>query len=107
MNTVLTIQFLVILVYFLIQFARQEHVQEDYEDAIVDVEGRLEWARTRTSCPFGMKAQVEVSCELLGQAKSLWKENKWQQAYQVALQSQEAMNRAQSIYTSALKTHRK
>lgn len=103
MNTVLAIGFLGVIFYFLIQFARQEHVQEDYEDTVADVEARLEWARTRTSFPFGMKAQLEVSCELLGKAKGFWKENKWHQAYRVALQSQEAMNKAQSIYSTAIK----
>lgn len=103
MNTVLAIGFFVIIYYVIIQFARQEHIQEYYEDAIIDVEGRLEWARTRSSFPFGMKAQLEVSYELLGEAKSLWKGKKWHQAYRVALQSQEAMNKAQSIYSSAIK----
>ena len=103
MNTFLAIGFFVVIFYFLIQFARQEHVQEDYEDAIVDVEGRLEWASTRTSFPFGMKAQLEVSSELLGKAKNLWNNNKWHQAYRVALQSQDAMSRAQSIYCSVIK----
>lgn len=102
MNSVLAIGFFVAIFYLLIQFARQEHVQEYYEDAIIDVEGRLDWARTRTSFPFGMKAQLEVSHELLGKAKSLWRENKWHRAYRVALQSQEAMNKAQSIYSSVI-----
>jgi hypothetical protein len=103
MNNVLVIGFLVVIFYYLIQFARQEHVQDDFEDAIVDVEGRLEWARTRTFFPFGMKAQLEVAHELLVNAKSLWKENKWHRAYRAALQSQKAMNKAQSIYCSFLK----
>jgi hypothetical protein len=98
MNTVLAIGFLVAVFFFLIQFARQEHFQDYYEDTLDDVEGRLEWARTRTSFPFGMKAQLEVCHELLAKAKSLWQENKWHQAYQVALQSQKAMNKAQNIY---------
>ena len=50
-----------------------------------------------------MQAQLEVSCELLGEAKYLWKGNKWQQAYLVAHQSQEAMNKAQRIYSRAIK----
>lgn len=103
MNNVLVIGFLVVIFYYLIQFARQEYVQDDFEDAIVDVEGRLEWARTRAFFPFGMKAQLEVSRELLVNAKSLWKENKWHRAYRAALQSQKAMNKAQSIYCSFLK----
>lgn len=105
MNNILVIGFLVVIFYYIVQFARQEHVQEDYEDAIVDVEGRLDWARTRTSFPFGMKAQLDVCYELLGKAKSLWEENKWHHAYRVALQSQEAMNKAQNIYSSFIKGH--
>jgi hypothetical protein len=59
MNNVLVIGFLVVIFYYLIQFARQEHVQDDFEDAIVDVEGRLEWARTRTFFPFGIKLSLK------------------------------------------------
>lgn len=103
MNNILVIGFFVVVFYYLVQFARQEHVQEDYEDAIVDVEGRLDWARTCTSFPFGMKAQLDVCYELLDKAKSLWEENKWHHAYRVALQSQEAMNKAQNIYSSYIK----
>lgn len=103
MDRVLAIGFFAIIFYYLIQFARQENIQEYYEDAIIDVEGRLDWARTRTFFPFGMKAQMQVSSELLGKAKSLWKGNKWQQAYRVASQAQEAMNKAQNIYSSAIK----
>ncbi len=106
MNTLLVFVSLFILLYLFIQFARQEHVQDDFEDTIADVEGRLDWAYSRTSFPFGMRAQLEVSHQLLGKAKNLWKENKWHQAYRVALQSQKAMNNAQSIYSLALKAHR-
>ncbi len=102
MNTFLVIGIFISLFCILIQFARQEHIQEDYEEAVIDIEGRLDWAHSRTSFPFGMKAQLEVSYELLGKAKTHWKENKWNQAYQFALQSQEAMNKAQKIYVSAL-----
>jgi len=103
MDIFLAFGFIFMLCYCLMQFARQEYVQEDFEDAIVDIEGRLEWAYSRTSFPFGMKAQLKVACQLLGKAKRLWKENKWHQAYSVALQSQKAMNTAQNIYSSALK----
>lgn len=102
MEYVFAIGFLVILPYLCIQYARQEHIQDIYEEAICDVEGRLEWAHTRRLFPFGMKAQLEVSRDLLGKAKNLWKENKWQQAYRVALQSQGAMNRAQTIYSTVI-----
>ena len=107
MNTVMAVGFLFIILYFFIQFARQEQIQDDYEDAIIDVEGRLAWARTRSSFPFGMKAQLEVSCSLLNKAKIFWEENKWHQAYRVARQSQEAMNKAQRIYCAAIKTGQK
>lgn len=102
MDVIGTIIFFVTLLYLFIQFARQEYIQDEYEEAIVDVEGRLDWARTRRVFPFGMKAQLEVSGELLGKAKELWQANKWQKAYLVALQSQEAMNKAQSIYSSVI-----
>jgi|GEM_PF-1449674 len=107
MSIVLAIAFFVTILYLFIQFARQEHLQDDYEEAILDVEGRLEWARSRSSCPFGMKAQLDVSSELLSKAKSLWRENKWDRAYLVSLQSQEAMDRAQSIYSSAIRARQR
>ena len=106
MNAVFVFLFLSSIFYMLIQFARQEYIQEMYDEAILDIEGRLDWARSRSSCPFGMSAQIDVSSELLGQAKSLWAENRWQQAYQISLQSQQAIDRAQSIYSAALKSGR-
>lgn len=103
MSTLMIIGCIGTLCYLLVQFARQEHIQDDYEDTILEVEGRLEWARSRTRVPFGMAAQLEVCGELLGKAKKLWEEHRWDQAYYVSRQSQEAMNRAQSLYISAIK----
>jgi len=104
MSTLLAIVFLAGIFHLFIQFARQESVEDEYEDAIIDVEGRLEWGSTRRHFPFGMKAQLEVSRELLDNAKALWGRNQWRRAYLVALESQEAMNRAQNIYSSARAT---
>lgn len=103
MSILLTIVFLGTILYLFIQFARQEYLQEDYEEAVLDVEGRLEWARSRTSFPFGMKAQMEVSFELLQQAKKLWRDNQWSRACLVSRKSQKAMDRAQAIYRSAIR----
>ena len=102
MHTVLALFFCSMLVYLLIRFARQEEIQEIYEDAIIDIEGRLDWARTRSSLPFGMQTQLERSGELLGKAKRLWSNQRWQSAYRTALQSQEALDRAQRLYRSML-----
>ena len=107
MHALLGIGFIITILYFFMQFARQEYIQDEYEETIGDVEGRLEWARSRSVYPFGMKAQVEVSGELLAKAKSLWRWNKWHQAYNLAMQSQKAMDRAQSIYSSSLKKNTK
>lgn len=104
MNTIWIIGFFATIFCLFIQFARQEHIQYEYDDTILDIEGRLEWAQTRTSFPFGMKAQLAVSSKLLNKAKNLWKANKWHQAYRVALQSQQAMNKAQKIYSSVIKS---
>ena len=106
MQSILAILFLVQLVYLLVRFERQDNVLDDYEHAVCDVESRLSWAGSRSSFPFGMKAQMDVSRNLLGQAKNLWQQDKWHQAYRVALQSQEAMNRAQSIYSSFISRRR-
>lgn len=102
MHTVLTLGFIIGLFCILLQFARQEYIQEFYEETIQDIEGKLEWARSRRTFPFGMRAQMEVSSKHLGNAKTLWKEHKWDRAYQAALQSQAAMNRAQRIYSSVI-----
>jgi len=103
MNAVLGLGLFSVIIYLFIKFARQEYAQDDFDDAIVDIEGRLDWARTRSFFPFGMKSQIEVASELLKKAKRLWGENKWHQAYDIACQSQEALNKAQSIYTSGIK----
>lgn len=102
MQVILAFVFSTMLVYLLVQFARQEEIQDEYEDTILDIEARLEWARTRSRFPFGMQAQMEISRELLAKAKNLWNQNRWRQAYQTALQSQDAMNRAQRLYSSAI-----
>lgn len=102
MNTVLAVGFFTVIFYYLIQFARQEEIEDYYEEAIIDVEGRLDWAHTRTTFPFGMKAQLQVAGELLGTAKQLWQNRQWQKAYLVALKSQEAMDRAQQIYVAGI-----
>lgn len=72
----------------------------NYEDIIIDVEGRLEWARALRSFPFGMKSQLDVCRERLDKAKNLWRDNRWYQAYEFARKSQEAMNIAQDLYKS-------
>ena len=102
MHVFLALVFSALLVYLFVQFARQEEIQGDFEDAILDVEARLEWARTRSSFPFGMQAQMEISGELLGKAKNLWDQHRWRQAYQTALRSQDAIDRAQRIYSSMI-----
>lgn len=99
MSTFITIAFISTLIYQLIQFARQEYFQDEYEATVDDIEGRMDWARSRSTFPFGMKAQLEVSSQLLGEAKNLWSADKWPQALSAAMQSQEAMDRAQSIYS--------
>lgn len=107
MNALFAVGLIVTFAYCCAQLAKREAVEEFFEEAIIDVEGRLEWARTRSSFPFGMKTQMEVSNELLHQAKGLWHEHKWQQAYLAARQSQKAIDKAQSIYVSTLSRPRK
>ncbi len=107
MHMVLGLFFFTMLIYLLVQFARQEEIQDNYEDTIIDIEGRLDWARTRSSLPFGMQTQIEQSGELLGQAKWLWSKHRWQSAYLTALQSQQALDRAQHLYRSMVASRQK
>ena len=102
MHAVLAVAFSVMLVYLLVQFARQEEIQDEYQDAVIDVEARLEWALSRTTFPYGMKTQIERSGSLLCKAKLLWGQNHWHQAYRTARQSQEAIDKAQSIYSATV-----
>lgn len=102
MHVFLALVFSALLVYLVVQFGRQEEIQDEYEDAILDIEARLDWARTRNRFPLGMEAQMEISSDLLGRAKNLWNQNRWRQAYQAALQSRDAMDRAQRLYSSAV-----
>ncbi len=102
MHVILAVVFSALLAYLVVRFARQEEIQAEYRDAIIDIEARLEWARTRSCFPFGMEAQMEISCELLGKAKTLWSQNRWHKAYRTVLQSQRAMNRAQHLYSSMI-----
>ena len=102
MHVFLAFVFSLLLIYLLVQFGRQEEIRDDYEDAILDIEARLDWARTRSRFPFGMETQMKISSDLLGRAKNLWIQNRWRQAYQAALQSRDAIDRAQRLYSSAL-----
>ena len=104
MTYILAVGCLAIIFHYLIQFARREHLEEYYEVAIIHVEGRLDWARSRPFHPFGMKSQLEVSADLLDNAKNLWNNDKSLEAYRVARQAQDAMNRAQNIYCKAIRT---
>lgn len=98
MKTFILILLFFNVIYLIIQFAKEEEVVEDYKQTVVDVEGRLEWANSRSTFPPGMRTQLTRSKRLLRQAQELWKEQNWQKAYQRALEAQEAMNRAQAIY---------
>ena len=106
MSLLFAIGFIITITYPLVQFGRQEAVEEFYQEAIIDIEGRLDWARTRSTYPLGMQAKVAVANQLLQQAKKLWRGNKYQQAYRVACLSQEAIDKAQIIYISAAITRR-
>jgi len=106
MTNILAFGGIAIIYYYLIQFGRREQIEDYFEDTIIDVESRLDWAHSRRFHPFGMKAQLEVSSELLDKAKILWNSNNVQQAYRVARQAQEAMNRAQNIYCKAIRARK-
>ena len=107
MNVLLAFVLLAVILYLLIQFGRQEYAQEYYDETIVDVEGRLDWARTRSIFPFGMRAQIDVCSQRLGEAKRYWAADRWHQACHSAFLSQEAIDKAQRIYSSAIKRERR
>lgn len=90
-------------IWLLVHFARKESIEEEFADTIGDIEGRLAWAQTRPKQPFGMHAQIKITGSLLVQAKQLWVEEKWHQAYCLALKSQKAIDRAQDIYCNGVK----
>ena len=100
MSAILAIAFTVMIFSLFVQFARHEFIVEYYEDIVIDVEGRLEWAHTLTTCPFGMASQLDVCKKRLDKAKDLWQHNHWRKAYEVALKAQEAMDKAQDLYKS-------
>ena len=100
MGGIVAIAFAVMLFCLFMQFARQETVEDYFEEIVLDVEGRLEWARALRKPPFGMRSQLDVCRERLARAKNLWGNNRWHQACEVARKFQEAMNRAQDLYTS-------
>jgi len=100
MGTVLAVVFGGMIICLFFQFARQEYLEAYYEEIVLDVESRLEWARALNKFPFGMRSQLEVCQERLGHAKRLWGDNRWYLAYETACESQEAMDSAQDLYTS-------
>ncbi|MEH6454625.1 MAG: hypothetical protein V7782_16470, partial [Psychromonas sp.] len=79
MNILLTIVLIISFTYLLIQFARHEVIEEYYQATIIDIEGRLDWADTRSSYPFGMQAKIDIANKLLLKAKKLWRGNKFTQ----------------------------
>ena len=103
MNSVLTIIIVSYIYYHLILFARQEEIEDQYTETITDIEGRLDWACSRSRFPFGMKAQMQVSRERLKEARELWQKKKFQRAYQMAVRSQEAMDKAQQLYVQTIR----
>lgn len=103
MSILFVFALIVTITYMIFKFAQQEAVEEEYQEAILDIESLQEWASSRAIYPFGMKAQIEISNKLLHQAKDLRCESKYQQAYRVALQSLHAIDNAQRIYISACK----
>ena len=98
MSIILAVAFTVMIFSLFVQFARHEFIEDYYEDIIIDVEGRLEWAHSLRSFPFGMTSQLDVCRERLDKAKNLWQHNHWGKAYETALKSQQAMDKAQDLY---------
>lgn len=103
MSIMFTFIAILTITYFIFKFAQQENVEEYYQQTILDIEALQDWAASRTTYPFGMKAQIEISNDLLHQAKILQGESEYQHAYQVARQSWSAINKAQKIYILAAK----
>ncbi|MCP4326336.1 MAG: hypothetical protein GY951_10860 [Psychromonas sp.] len=100
MNSLFVIGLIVTIIYFLVQFAKQEAIEEFYDAIIIDVEGRLNWAASRTTLPFGMLENINTASKQLALSKYLWGEHKYHQAYQIACESQQAIENAQILYIS-------
>ena len=103
MNVVIIFTLIITIFYMIFKFAQQESVEEYYQQTILDIEALLDWSRSRTIHPFGMDTQIKLSDYLLHQAKDLRGESEYQRAYQVALESMKAIDKAQRIYISASK----
>ncbi len=73
MSIILAVAFTVMIFSLFVQFARHEFIEEYYEDIIIDVEGRLEWAHSLRSFPFGMASQLDACREHLDKAQDLYK----------------------------------
>lgn len=107
MNSLLPLAAIGIMLYVFWRFGYQEERSEPYEEAILDVQGRLEWARSRqTPLPPGMESQLQRTSQLLDEAKELWSTNKWDKALKKAWEAQTAMNTAQEIFVQALNAKR-
>lgn len=107
MNILFIFALIVTITYVIFRLGQHEAVDEYYHEAILDIESLQAWANTRTTYPFGMKAQMDISNKLLHQAKDLRYESEYRHAYRVALQSLHAIDKAQRIYISASQTSKK
>lgn len=90
------------MLYLFWRFGYREERVEPYEEAILDVEGRLDWADSRAKpLPPGMEAELGRTRELLEEAKSLWKSGQWDKAVKTAWKAQKAMTIAQDTFIAA------
>lgn len=103
MSSILAIALIAAFIAFCVHYGRKEAVDEQYEDIMIDLNGRFDWAKSRKGpLPFGMDAQLQNSWDLMHEAQELWKKHKWHDAYRRAKKAQDHMNQAQTIYSDAI-----
>ncbi len=102
MSGVIALTVIAVMLVVFWRFGYRDERVEPYEEAVLDVEGRLDWAHSRAKpLPPGMESQLARTSKLLEEAKALWAANKWDRAVKKAWAAQKSMTTAQDIFIQA------
>lgn len=103
-SSVLVLFIIAAMLYVFWKFGYRDERAEPYEEAVNDVESRLDWARSRpTPLPAGMETHLQEAETLVAEAKKLWNGMKWDRALRTAWKARKAMNQAQGIFSADYK----